>query len=431
MKQAWFISLGLLAAATAQADALTVLQQIDRHSPYLQSQALKAQAAESAAKAVEAKRLGQLSIYGRANRFNDDRLIRPMTSGNLPIRKSYFDEGQYAYGVQYATPLDLNGQISLKASALQAQARSEQASAEASRLELLYKGLALYRTLQKLYGDKAAIEAQQKALVEHHGIAVAGEKTGRIAHLDVLKIATEQASVVGKLQALQAQIDATRAQLAGLMGVARYDETVSPPQQRPPVLQLRSGAVEQRPDIQALQAQQAAGENMARATARALTPAVKLFGQLEHVEGFEHKGDALWQIGLRADWTLWDFHATDASTHEWKQKSAAAQLGAQHARNVALAALKAAQARYAASEARFNAAKLGLQTARETAHIQRIAYQAGRSSAVSLLDTETQLARARAEYTDALTAWWQAWDAAQQALGNDPVTLLAEQPGTP
>ena len=414
----------LLGASGAWAGPKSILQAIHEHAPALVAAQAQVAAARAGADAAAGQRLGKLALTAQAIRYNDDRLVRPMTTSKLPIKPSYFDDSQYAVGAQLQWPLDVSGAVRARIEQARLQVDKARHSAQDVANTLMYQGLALYRALQQLSGRRDALEAQQKVLQQQLKTVRAAIHVGRKSRLDALKIETALHDVASQLAEVQAQDRSVRARLAGLMNVPAFDEPVSVPT-RTPQLKDAQADVNARPDIAALRAAQQASLKGVEQVRRQYWPQLAFKAEVNHLEGFSEAGDTIWDVALQARWTLWD-GVKSPRTHQLQQQAAALAAQTEARRNQARAELTAARARFEAEQAHVKAARAGVETAELAAKIQRTAYDAGRGSTVDLLASEAALAKARAAYAAAMVAWWRAWDDWHKARGDDPLALFGQ-----
>ncbi len=412
----------------AQAGLAEVLARIDAASPALA--AARAQAAASRAGVAEARgRLrGEVEAFARDVHYNDPRLVRPIFYPPNVLAMP-FDDDQYQYGATLKLPLDVSGALRAGVRQARAGAKAATARAEDTRLALLHQGARLYRALQKLSGQRAALVKQRDALQTHLKVATHAVELGRMADVERMRIATDVAAVRGRLAEVEGKLAATRARLAALMDQDGFEEAVTPPQSPPPAMTVPD-TLPARPDLVAADAETAAGAARERQARRSRWPRLALQATVQHNDSYDSGDGDLWQVVTSVQVPLWDGGQRRARV----ARAAAARRGAERKRAAlrrqARSELVAARANWQAAQARTQAARAGLALAEETARVQADRFRAGRLSAADLVDAEAALAKARATYTSALTDWWSADDALQRALGRPP-RAYSPQESTP
>ncbi len=393
-----------------------VLRMVETHASALQSARARVVAEEEAVRAARAQLYGEVDVFARDIHYNDERLVRPIFFPPNVLAMP-FDDDQIAYGLKGRLPLDVSGRLRAGIKAAQKGRRAAAADAEDLRLRLLNRAAKLYRGLQRVSGEREALEKQKEALEAHIRVAEAAIRVGRLAPVERLRLVAELKGVEGKLADLRGTEAGLRARLAALMEVPSFTDPTPLPPSPPKLLETR---VIRRPDIQAAEARaQAAAALKRRARAERL-PSLDVSGNLQRSQGYNGEGDDTWQVTLEASLPLWDGQRRSARVREAQARLRAAHLQRRSLEVQAQAEVEAALGDWKAAEARHAAAQSAVAAARETAAIQADRFAAGRLSAADLVDAEAALARARAEEAASLAAWWQADDDLRLALGLPP-----------
>ena len=131
-----------------------------------------------------------------------------------------------------------------------------------------------------------------------------------------------------------------------------------------------------------------------------------------------------WFVGLRLDWTFWDFGVV------WNQYKAAdhqavqARMAADRAQDrLRVEVRKSARDARAAFDA-LDVSKAGLAAAEEAFRIQEARYQEGATTTTELLSAETEVTQARIGHASARYAYFIQLAALAQATGQLPDAML-------
>lgn len=398
-----------------------VLQAIAARSPDV----LAAQAAQRQATAhVEQTRaawFGKIDAYATSQHFNDPRLTRPITQPpNVALYP--FGSNQFGYGLDFQLPIDVSRQIAAEVDAARSGAAAARWSAEDVRLRAVLEGATLYRNLQALRGQQAALDKQLQALQASERAAEAGLKAGNIARVDLLRVQAAVAEVRASIAGTQGQQRKLRAQLAALMDAPEFTSHVEPPSSGPARLPVNPDGAP--PSLQAAQSAVLASEARVSAARRAQYPQVVVNSGWNHnAIQWDSRAVDTWQIILGVRLNLWAGGAQRSAVSEAQAAEAEARERMRSTQGGLRAAREGAAAQWNAQEQTYRAAVSGLRSADESARIEQDRFRVGLGSATDLIAAEAALARARASVAGSLSGWWQADDALRYAYGEPPLAL--------
>lgn len=186
-----------------------------RANPGLKALAHRTEAARRESSASSGARWGELNLVGNFSRFNDDQILRPMSSELLVkgIPGLPFDRDQLHYGAVYELPLYLGGRLvnQIKIARLEAQ-KSDQLL-EGTRWQVRFNAVSLYTACQALDGMRAAMDGQIAALEKMRTRLDEMVASGKRPELDRLKAVEELAGA----QAQRANLQAERIRVTGLL----------------------------------------------------------------------------------------------------------------------------------------------------------------------------------------------------------------------
>jgi len=409
------------AAPSTPGDLTQVLRIIAARSPDV----LAAQAAQHQSEAqVEQARaawFGKVDAYASSQHFNDPRLTRPITQP--PTVALYpFGSDQFGYGVDFLLPLDISGQIAAEVDSARSRASGARWSADDVRLRALLQGATLYRNLQALAGQRAALDRQRESLEASERVAQIGLKVGNIARVYLLRVQAAAAEVRASLANVQGQQSKLRAQLAALMGVADFSAPTDTSGAGPSAFAANPNVTP--PGVEAAQNALQASQSKVQAAQRAQYPQLVVTGGWNHnAIQWDTRPVDTWQIIVGVRLNLWSGGAQRSAIDAARAAEDEARQRLQGAEDNLRAAREGAMAQWNAQEQAYIAAESGLLAAEEGAHIEQDRFRVGLGSATELIDAEAALARARASVANALSGWWQADDALRYAYGEPPLAF--------
>lgn len=404
-----------------------VLRTIDEHSPDVKATQSARRQADSQVRQARAAWFGKVDAYALSQHFNDPRLTRPITQP--PNVADYpFSGDQFGYGLDIQLPIDISRQIAAEVDAARGRAASALWSAEDVRLRSLLQGATLYRNLEALAGQHAALARQFESLQASERVAKTGLKVGNIARISLLRVQAAVAEVQAAIANVAGQEQKLRAQLAALMDVGAFAAPVTSPETGPTALPADTRTLP--PSVLAAQSALAASQAKMQAAQRAQYPQlVANGGWIRNAIQWEERAVDTWQINLSLRMNLWSggaqrsaIDAAQSAADEANQRLSGAEANLRATREGAVA-------QWNAQDQVYRAAQSGLLAAQESARIEQDRFRNGLGSATDLIDAEAALARARAASASALAGWWQADDALRYAYGEPPLAY-ADTPST-
>jgi outer membrane protein TolC len=251
-----------------------------------------------------------------------------------------------------------------------------------------------------------------RELSEQVTVAKARLATGVITQADLLRI--EVAVANARQQGLQAhsQNQVARAQLLAAMGVAADaagDITLVEPtallraaRPAPRVMaSLLPEARRRRPELAQQYHLVLAADDQARARTYALLPDVDLEAAYTRVDGqqFAPKNAAF--VGVRAQWAIWEWGATEHQRRAANAQAAAARRDAESLQRQIETELESSLAEGAAARGAVDAAEQAIASAEEAYRVTEAQVNAGTATTTDLLEAQSALTQARLNLTRA------------------------------
>ncbi|HUS65140.1 MAG TPA: TolC family protein [Kofleriaceae bacterium] len=372
------------------------------------------------------RRLPALTLESTALRWNEE-LGFDLPTGRLVAREQVTTTSSLTATLPLSAQLVINKLIA----ADRADLRASEEQHAATRLELAsgvasaYLGVLLAREARDIAQSRTALVQAQ---LERARVLVEGGVLGRV---DVMRL--EAALAAARRQAISAASDAESAAdaLSLLVGVPEGTaiEPVDdlPPAAAPPI--DAAAAVElarqRRPELRVAGARADQARAAATVQKANLFPNVVALGTVQHNTGNgPFMPEDAWFVGLRLDWTFWDFGVVwnqyKAADHQAIQARMAADRAVDRLR---VEVRKSARDARAAFDA-LDVAKAGLAASEEAFRIQEARFQEGATTTTELLSAETEVTQARIGFATARYAYFIQLAALAQATGQLPDALL-------
>jgi outer membrane protein TolC len=422
-------------AAPARSELLTLDQAVGRAragNPSVQAARLDALGASARASQAYARHLGDLDLVGSANRFEGDRLVKPITGplnpaaiGGLP-----FDRDQLHYGVTWQLPLFSGGALVQGDRSARAAERAAGHQADRSLQETWFAVRTTYRAALGLDHALAAAEAYEHALAKDEASARLKVETETWSAADGAKVQFALASARARRATLAAQHRTALAQLATLLGddpgTAVYElrDLPDPPVERPAVLTaLSAAALDHRPDLSAAREGSEAQRLRGSVARGGFWPQLAFLGNYTFNDapsvGAPYR---TWELGLVVKIPVLADVGRAAAVREADAAAAAAaereRAKASEVQSQVVDAIGRVESARAAFEAGTAQRRLGVEVAR----VEKLRFEAGTGRIEDYLT-------ARAQELEGETSYWQGLYGLQAA--HDNLDLATGQGGNP
>ncbi len=304
-------------------------------------------------------------------------------------------------------------------------ARADKARASldtAQRTSEAYLRLLQAKAVETVAGKNVAqVEAQLRR-------AQVFEKAGTLGQVDVLRLTSaHDSSRQELLRAKTAVMVATAALVLSMdlppgTALEVVDDLPDPP---PPLTwteeQISQAAAKDRPELVAAQERTAAARGAREVAKAALLPNIMAVATYQHVEGqaaFQPKN--AWFVGATLTWDVWDWGKTWSDVKEAEHKANQANANARFLRDQIVfdAGKRLLEARTAYETV--GVARSALEAAEEAYRIQSVRYSEGAATTTDVLDTQTDVARARNGYAQARYEYYLAQAGLARAVGRTP-----------
>jgi outer membrane protein TolC len=384
------------------------IAEAERQSPTVRAAAGLEQAAAQKATAASRTRFGQVDAVLGYWRYQDDQILRPMSSqlfGPRGFLGLPFDRDQLHYGLVFQAPLYAGGRLDATSRLAGLQTAQAALLLEGTRWEVRANIASLYSGVLSLEAGGRAVDRTLDALTATRRRLSLAVEQGKRPRLDLLKVDEELADSTAR----RAQIDAEAARVRSLL-LATMGRDPSEDVDLEPLPDVEPQAIAPESDLKALvrassgvrrgalQADQAG--QAVRIAHSALLPSVAVRGNLMGNSALgigEHL--ATWEVSLGVTVPVFNAGTKRADVAAARAQEQAALAGAERIALEREALLVEAQARLRAARQTWRAAHARVVAAEEAARIEQVRYDSGSSAIEDLLR-----ARAREEASAAALA---------------------------
>ncbi len=322
-------------------------------------------------------------------------------AGSSPYQR--FDRAETT--LQYSQPLEIGGKRSARIAAGEAGVAASRARDRDAKIRYAYDLARAYAAAdvadQRIMLAEGEVEQAQNILRAARVLVDAGKE----ARLRALQAEAALNAVTADLEGAKADRIAAYARLSALAGVEETFTGLSESLLVVPVAATAYGPVDPMKSSSFLAAQaerEAAERRLTAEQKRAIPDVTAIIG----VRRLDYENATALTAGVSIPLNIFDRNRGNIAASQAEAQAAAARLAM--ARNDAIAEARAAQAQIVAAQSRVAAAEASQGTAEEAYRLARIAYEAGKSPLVELLNARQGLGAARGIVLDAKVASFQA-----------------------
>jgi outer membrane protein TolC len=375
--------------------------------------------AEADYRAARAGLLPRLAANGYYNRLSPDRLNPGGAVTPSPLYAREFFVGLSARQLLY------DGSTRAKGEAAQEAVTARQAGIDATTTDIVYQVTqSYYRVLEARALVQATRESLARAL-EFETLARVLFGAGKTTRLDLLKASSARLDTETALKRVNELETTAHAMLAAAIGRETPDFQVNgklPDQIVAPLTEQTAlaEALASNPGLRQLRHQIAQADLNLKVAGGARHPTATLQGGYGNRDRDIGGNANEWSAGVFLEMPLYDGGTIDAGIAkaeavlvEWREAERAARIDLESQLRQALSSWRTAQA-----DVTSTAERIG--TGRESARAAEALYRAGKATALDVLTTQADLARAEADQSQALAAYAIARAAADRLLGKTP-----------
>lgn len=427
MKSSLSILLVVTATASAEPRKLTLARAIDL-TMQKSADLAQAQATVDAVKAKtqqsSRKMLPSLNVSAIGSYYTEPYVLAFGALGSFTLHKQQTS----LTNVQILQPLTGLAYLSELVGAGNHDEKAAAADYDRARLDAAYATAAAY---VKLLEARAAADVAHRSVTDIAAELDQAQKqraADTLTNIDVLRLQSAKASADQSAVRADTRVQQSLAGLVVQIGLHDGDaieiEDDLPPQ--PPALALSveqavTRGVQTRPELRQAREKLASADDVVAAKKDEYLPTINAFAQWTHTTGLEPFQPANEEyVGLQVNWKVWDWGSIWGEVKEAKSNHSRAQLAADalvdHVR------LDVRQ-KWLDAKAGFDnlaSAQLQLQAAEEAYRLQHVKYENGAATTTDVIDSETDVARARLQSSLARYDYYLALVALARSVGDLP-----------
>ncbi|HHQ48929.1 MAG TPA: TolC family protein [Acidobacteria bacterium] len=380
-------------------------------NPGLKALGHRSAAAAKNASAAGRKRWGNLDAFFTYTRYNDDRLVRPMSWEMISEAGGFaglpWDRNQRHYGLTYSIPLYLGGQLSNNIKIANFESQKAEALVEGTRWQLRFNATSLYtaaQTLDRVEGSLGELVKSLEKTKERLDLMV---ESGKRPEVDRLKVVEQLEDARAQRESVRADRVRVGALLLALMGKdPSLGIVVDPLPDRTPgptmtPEELRTAALENS-TIRRARFTYDESESQVKVRTASFIPKVFASGNVTQ-NAAPSVDDPLdsWQVSVGVVVPILHGTSRFEELAAAKEQRSAAEASVQNTQLRVQSQLEEALARFKAAQAELKAARARVAAGTEAARIEQIRYDTGASTIEDLLRAQARKQAAEASLAKA------------------------------
>ncbi len=215
-KRAFLIS--LLIFGISQAVTLDeVIKTAKENNPVLLEKKLDIKIQKQIEKQKKANRFGEIDIFGAYNRYEDPRILYPISPPINP-KTIIGAENQFIAGISYSVPIFTGFQITRSIEIAHLGKKIKEIQYKLTKNQIIYNIKTIYLKILSLQKQKEAFKAYRTSLEELYKNVEEGVKVGKKAEVDLLKVEYELKNTEAIIDKINNSIKALKEALKTLAG---------------------------------------------------------------------------------------------------------------------------------------------------------------------------------------------------------------------
>jgi len=401
-----------------------------KHNPSLRIAEKNVAIERSGVESAKAERMPKVDFGSGATRY---RYPLPLTPIFLPSTLSFstlanlqipdFERTIYDAGASFRLPLYRGGRIAGNIRIAETREALAKENYRASQQDLVFNLTSVFHKILQLQRLLAANEASVKQLEDHRRNAELFLKAGTAPRLDVLKAEVDLAHGRDNLLLVRNNLESALELLKDLMGIEEAGAaiTITAPPASEAALQSREEdirtALSRRPDYLAISKKKAIQEDRIRVAWGKWLPDIYGSGQYIKKGGDGTSFPEDWFLGLRLTIPVFDGGLIRQEVDREKAELEKVRQEERAMRLSIFREVKDAHLGIANASDRIGVAEKAIESARETARVERLKYETGAATGTDVIDSQAALLRSEADYYQALYDREIAFAARRKATG--------------
>ena len=360
---------------------------------------------------AKADRMPRIDFGGGINRYLYDMPLTPVViqppitaATEFPLfRRTVWDTG-----VTFKLPLFRGGRLVRGVNVAEMKKAVAQDNYRMNRQELVYNISSVFYKIAQLEKLFLANDASVKQLEEHKRNVEVYLETGSVPRLDLLKTDVELSHAIENRLVVKNSLASTYELLKTLMGMDDMtveisiipEETMS--QLRTTLEESMSMAISQRPDYKAVVKKRLISEEKVKIAEGKRLPDVFAAGQYGGMAGTDTQLKENWYYGVRLTMPIFDGGLIRAEINKERVELAKVREEERSLKLSITREVRDGHLSIANAQERIDVTQKAIESAREGLRVERLKYDTGAGTSQEVIDAQTALLRAEADYHQAI-----------------------------
>ncbi|MCL5024361.1 MAG: TolC family protein [Nitrospirae bacterium] len=374
---------------------------------------------------AKAERLPRVDFSSGITRYRYPAPVTPI-SGNPLAGAAFpeFDNTIYDMGVSFFLPLYRGGRLDRGVAIAEIKKRIAEDTFQVSRQELIYNVTSVFYKIGQLDRLLEANEASVKQLEAHRKNVELFLQAGTVPKVELLKTETELAHARQNALLTRNNLESAYEVLKTLMGIEDQTRKISVVGEEPLVFRYSpeestARALSQRPDYQAVLKNQRLAEEQIRLVQGKRLPHVYLSGGYSESSGESVTLKENWNLALRLSLPIFDGGSIKAEVNRARKEAEKVKEEERTLRLEILREIRDAYLNIENAGERIDVSGKAIETAKENLRIELLKYETGAGTSADVIDAQTALLRAEADFYQANFDKHIAVASLRRAIGED------------
>lgn len=357
---------------------------------------------------AKANKMPRLDFNGGVIRYRYASPITPISGS--PLKGSdfpEFDRNIYDFGVSFMLPLYRGGRLDTAVTIAEIKKSIAEDMFRMSRQDLIYNLTNVYYKIYQLEKLLEANEASVKQLEAHKRNVELFLQAGTVPEVELLKTEVELAHAKQNAITVRNNLESSHELLKTLMGIEDINRKISIVHENltdkyPAIEEAVNRAFSLRPDYNAILKKKKVAVEKVNLTQGKRLPSVYLSSEYYERSGKSFEFKENWNIGIRLSVPIFDGGLIRSEINQERKELEKVQEEERALRLDIIREIKDSYLNIENAQKSIEVLKKALETAKENLRIEVLKYEAGSGTSTDVIDAQTMLLRAEAEYLQAV-----------------------------
>ena len=366
----------------------------------------------------------KISVNGTYGVYTEEHRLAQATYDG---ERGSYDEQLLRSDLVLSIPLYTGGRVRNEVDAARNLHKREENLYSRSEEELEFEVSRIYFTTIGQEKINSFLLASRKTMESHYSRMENLLKAGRAASVELTRIGVELSSIEQKLLKAEGELKLRYLDLAHLMGIQYSEEpfilkdTLEVKKPGSDLEKLIVTALEQRPDLEAASHSVKAGEHAIKAAEALNDPQVSLQSSLIYLQNTEGENDTSGFVGVNIEFPLWDGGISRARIKEAEGERDTAFFQKEDLISRISLEVESAYTDLVTTYKRVEVAEKAMENAREGLRIEMLKHEMNKGTVTDVLQAQSSLLAAEADYTVALVEHNIAGSGLRLAMGDETI----------